>query len=87
MAEEKEKPGLRPELKTLATHIYVDLIGRNIIFADGSPKMPVGAENIAKLSFKLADVFLAVQDELNSANLPKNPTYKLGADDIASWMK
>jgi hypothetical protein len=74
-------------LTETATRIYVDLVGRNIVFAEGSPKMPVGAENIAKLSFKLADVFLAVQDELNAANLPKNPTYKLGADDIAEWMK
>jgi hypothetical protein len=84
---EKEKPGLRKELTDLAARIYVDLMGRNIILGEGTAKMTVGADNIAKLSFKLADVFLAVQDELNSANLPKNPTYKLGADDIAEWMK
>jgi hypothetical protein len=84
---EKEKPGLRKELTDLAARIYVDLMGRNIILGEGTAKMTVGADNIAKLSFKLADVFLAMQDELNSANLPKNPAYKLGADDIAEWMK
>jgi hypothetical protein len=35
----------------------------------------------------LAGVFLGVQDELNAENLPKDPTFKLGASDIAEWLK
>jgi hypothetical protein len=40
-------------------------------------------ENLAKLSFKLAQAFESVQDDLNAENLPKNPTFKLGAEDVA----
>jgi hypothetical protein len=50
-------------------------------------KMSVSAENLAKLSFKLADAFQDVENELNAANLPKNPNFKLGVDDIAAWTK
>jgi len=49
--------------------------------------MGVSAENLAKLSFKLADAFQAVEDALNAEHLPKNPNFKLGVEDIASWSK
>jgi hypothetical protein len=50
-------------------------------------KTTVSAENVAKLSFVLAETFLRMQDSLNAENLPKDPTFKLGVDDIAGWMK
>ena len=77
----------RPETKDLAFRIYTDLTGRNILVSDKGVQMPVSAENLAKLSFKLAEAFLGVYDELNEANMPKNPTFKLGVDDIAGWAK
>jgi hypothetical protein len=77
----------RLETKALAERLYVDLMGRNVVFGDNAVKTAVSAENIAKLSFVLAETFLRVQDELNAENLPKDPTFKLGADDIAGWMK
>jgi hypothetical protein len=54
---------------------------------DNAVTMDAGAENLAKLSFKLADVFQAVEDQLNAEHLPKNPNFKLGLEDIASWSK
>ncbi len=77
----------RLETKDLAEKLYVDLMARNIAFAENSVKTTVSAENVAKLCFILAETFLRVQDDLNADNLPKDPTFKLGADDIASWMK
>jgi len=76
-----------PETKELAFKIYADLAGRNILVSDKGVTMPVSAENLAKLSFKLAAAFLIVYAELNEANMPKNPTFKLGVEDIAGWMK
>jgi len=35
----------------------------------------------------MAGVFLVVQDDLNAENMPKDPTFKLGASDIADWIK
>ena len=77
----------RLETKDLAEKLFVELMARNIQFAENSVKTTVSAENIAKLSFILAETFLHTQDTLNADNLPKDPTFKLGADDIAGWMK
>jgi hypothetical protein len=77
----------RLETKDLAEKLFVDLMGRNIVFADNSVKTGVSSENVAKLCFILAETFLHVQDDLNADNMPKDPTFKLGADDIAGWMK
>lgn len=76
----------RLETKALAERLYVDIMGRNVMLADGSVKMTVSADNIAKLSFMLAEAFLRVQDDLNAENLPKDPTFKLGIEDIAGWI-
>ena len=77
----------RLETKELAEKLYVELMGRNIVLAEGGVKTTVSAENLAKLSFMMAGVFLGVQDELNAENLPKDPTFKLQESDIAEWIK
>jgi hypothetical protein len=77
----------RLETKDLAEKLFVDLMARNIVFADNAVKTAVSSENVAKLCFILAETFLRVQDDLNADNLPKDPTFKLGAEDIAGWMK
>ena len=77
----------RLETKALAEQIYVELMSRNVAFDGGAAKATVNPEGVAKLAFALAEVFLGVQDELNAENMPKDPTFKLSADDIASWMK
>ncbi len=77
----------RLETKALAERIFVDLVGRSVSLPEGSVKMAASAENLAKLSFMLAESFLAVQDALNADNLPKDPNFKLSGNDIASWMK
>ena len=82
-----EKPAFREETREVAMQIFVELVARNVVLAENNVKMAVSAENLAKLSYKLAAVFLAVHEELNRANMPTNPTYKLDSDDIASWTK
>ncbi len=77
----------RLETKDLAEKLFVEFMSRNVQFAENSVKTTVSAENVAKLSFILAETFLRMQDSLNAENLPKDPTFKLGADDIAGWMK
>lgn len=85
-AMSQAKP-FRLETKALAEQIFVDLVGRSVSFAEGTVKMTASAENLAKLSFMLAEKFLTVQDTLNADNLPKDPNFKLSGDDIATWMK
>jgi len=75
------------ELREVASRIYVELVLRATSVSDSGVKLTSSPENLAKLSFKLAQVFETVQDDLNAENLPKNPDFKLGAEDIAGWMK
>ena len=82
-----DKPAFREETREVAMQIFVELVARNIAIVDNNVKMAVSPENLAKLSYKLAHTFLAVHEDLNRANMPTNPTYKLDADDIASWTK
>lgn len=77
----------KQQVRDLAANIYVGLIGQAVGVSDNAVKMTTSAENLAKLSFKLAQAFQVVEEELNSANLPKNPSFKLEAADIAEWAK
>jgi hypothetical protein len=80
-------PAYKPKVRDLAASIYVDLVGRSVSVTANGMSMNASAENLAKLSFKLADAFQAIEDELNAEHLPKNPNFKLGVEDIASWTK
>lgn len=80
-------PAYKPQVRNLAAQIYVDLVGRCVSVTEKSVTMGTSAENLAKLSFKLADAFQAIEDQLNAEHLPKNPNFKLGVEDIASWSK
>jgi hypothetical protein len=77
----------KQSVRDLAASIYVGLVGQSVAVADNSVKMTASAENLAKLSFKLAQAFQGVEDELNASNLPKNPGFKLETSDIAEWDK
>lgn len=74
-------------LREVAAEIYVKLVVRATLVNEAGVKMSADPVNLAKLSFKLAQAFETVQDDLNAENLPKNPTFKLGAEDVAEWLK
>jgi hypothetical protein len=80
-------PAYKPQVRNLAAQIYVDLVGRSVTVTKNAVNMEASAENLAKLSFKLADAFQSIEDQLNAENLPKNPNFKLGVEDIAQWQK
>lgn len=76
---------MKPQLVALATQIYVDLVGDAVELTDKSVTMKASAENLAKLSFKLATAFVQVQTEIDAENLPKNQGFRVGVDDLAQW--
>ena len=86
-----EKPekviAYKPPVRELATRIYVQLLSGMVGFDGGAVKMGVSAENLAQLSFRLAESFQGVEDQLNEGNMPKNVGFKLDATDIAGWSK
>lgn len=75
------------KVRELAASIYVDLCGNAVTIADNAVKMTASAENLAKLSFKLSQAFIAVELEVNSDHLPKNVNFKLSDSAIAEWSK
>lgn len=75
------------ELREVASRIYVELVLRSTSVSDTGVKITASPATLAKLSFKLAQAFETVLEDLNAENLPKNPDFKLGAEDIAGWMK
>ena len=84
---EKAEAVFKIGLREVAAQIYVELVSRSTSISETGVKMAADPANIAKLSFKLAQAFESVQDDLNAENLPKNPDFKLGAEDVAAWLK
>ena len=86
-AAEMAEKLFKMELREVASRIYVELALRATSVSETGVKLTSSPENLAKLSFKLAQAFETVQEDLNAQNMPKNPDFKLGNDDIAAWIK
>jgi hypothetical protein len=76
---------MKPALVDLATKIFAELVVDAVEVTDNSVKMKTSAENLAKLSFKLAGAFVKVHHEIDAENLPKNQGFRVGVDDLAQW--
>jgi hypothetical protein len=81
------EPAVKPPVRALAAQIYVELVTRATAVTETSVKMTASAENIAKLSFRLASAFQNVEEGLNAESLPKNQDFVLDSQSIASWSK
>ena len=77
----------KPAVRELASRIYIALISDAARNAGERAAASAGAQQVARLSFELAEAFQAVEDQLNAANMPKNAGFKLEAADIAEWSK
>ena len=73
-----------PAVRELAARIYTQLLSQ--ASAGGAAAID-GAPELARLSFRLAEAFHAVEDGFNAANSQKGSDFKLEADNIAEWSK
>lgn len=73
-------------VRDLAEHIYVELICRNVVVTESAAKITANPENLAKISFKLAEAFQRVNTELKASTLPKNQEFDMKAHDLAGFM-
>lgn len=75
----------KPAVRELAARIFTELIK-----ADAEATHPgaarVHAQDVARLSFDLAEAFQAVEDQLNTPSV-NNSAFKLEASDIAEWTR
>jgi hypothetical protein len=72
-------------LRNLAAKIYIELICRNVVVIDNAAQIKSNPESLAKISFKLAEVFQRVGVEVKAPSLPKNQEFDMRAADISGW--
>jgi hypothetical protein len=82
-----EAKAYKPPVRELASRIYIELVVRSLDLSGGAAKLPVTAEDLAKLSFQAAEIFQGVEETLNAKNLPKNVGFTLSSSDIEDWSK
>jgi len=69
----------------LAAKIYIDLICRNVVVTEGAAQIKSNPENLAKISFKLAETFQRVDTELKAPLMPKNQAFDMKAASLPGW--
>jgi len=72
-------------VRDLASRIFVELICRNIVVTDSAAQIKSNPENLARISFKLAETFQRVDVELKAPSLPKNQEYDMRAASLPGW--
>ena len=72
-------------LRDLAADIFAELACRHIAVADGAVKVTGNPEQIARISFKLAEIFQRVDAELKAPSAPKNQSFELRATDLPGF--
>jgi hypothetical protein len=79
----KELP--KDPVADLAAKIYMELICRNVVVTDSAAQIKSNPENLAKISFKLAEAFQRVAAGLKVDTSPKNQAFDVQEVDLASW--
>jgi hypothetical protein len=69
----------------LAAKIYMELICRNVVVTESAAQIKSNPENLAKISFKLAEAFQRVTAEVKSSGAPKNEAFDVQDADLSSW--
>ena len=69
----------------LAARIYIELICRNVVATEGAAQIKSNPENLARISFKLAEVFQRVTGEVKSSSAPKNQEFEVQSADLTNW--
>lgn len=82
-SQAKESP--RDPVADLAAKIYMELICRNVVVTDSAAQIKANPENLAKISFKLAEAFQRVSAALAQESGPKNQGFDMQGVDLASW--
>jgi len=69
-------------VKDLAERIYIDMVSR-IALEPGQPdKTKPNPEAIARLSFKLAEAFMKIDDDSEANAAPKEAKYEVQMSDL-----
>ena len=74
-------------VRDLASSIFVELVCRNVVVTEGAAKINANPENLARISFKLAETFQRVDVELKAPTQPKNQEFDMKAASLPGWVE
>lgn len=66
----------------LASRIYIQLVSQAVAFTEKGVNMTANPENIARVSYKLAEAFQKIEDERVAAIRPKSTALDVGQIDF-----
>ncbi|MGQ0578131.1 MAG: hypothetical protein ACT4PQ_04380 [Betaproteobacteria bacterium] len=72
-------------VRNLAAKIYIELICRNVVVTENAAQIKANPESLAKISYKLAEVFQRVGVEIKAPSQPKNQEFDMKVADISGW--
>ena len=72
-------------VRDLASRIFVELVCRNVVVTDSAAQIKSNPENLAKISFKLAETFQLVDVELRAPSMPKNQEFDMKAANLPGF--
>lgn len=76
---------IQDPLTELAAKVYIELICRNVVVTGNAAQINANPENLAKISFKLAEAFRRVEGERTADAAPKNQTFDVQDADLSNW--
>jgi len=78
---------LRPvdPVRDLASRIFVELVCQNVVVTENAAQVKANPENLARISFKLAETFQRVDTELKAPSMPKNQAFDMKAASLPGW--
>jgi len=80
------KESARDTVTSLAAKIYIELICRNVVVTESAAQIKSNPENLAKISFKLAEAFQRIEAEVKgSSGAPKNQNFDVHDVDLSNW--
>lgn len=71
-------------VKELAERIYIDMVSRIALEPGSADKSKPNPESIAKLSFKLAEAFMKVDDDSEANAAPAAAKYEVSMTDLGA---
>ena len=72
-------------VRELAAKIYVELVCRNVVVTDSAAQIKSNPENLARISFKLAEAFQRVDVDIKAPSAPKNQEFDMKAASLPGW--
>lgn len=72
-------------LRDLAARIFVELVCRNVVVSENAAQIKVSPDNLARISFKLADAFGRAEVELRESTAPKNQDFDMKSAELPEW--